>query len=217
MTVRVSVAVQHHPSRAELLPELLGALAGLETEVVTDPDPTGQPSPWRTYRECLVRTPGWATHRLIIQDDVVPCRGFAAAAQAAVEACGHRPIAFWVGGFPQDLCAVMRRAAQTGCPWVDFVPWHVFPCVAAVWPVKLAVRLLEWADEKPGRVTRADDGVTARFLQAERVWPLATVPSLVEHPNVVPSVIGRAARGPLEKSRVACVPLGDRDPSTITW
>lgn len=217
MTVRLSVAIQHHPSRAELLPALLERLIGLDVEVVADPDPTGQPSPWRCYEACLRSTPEWATHRLVIQDDAVPCAGFPEAVTAALEQREDRPIAFWVGGLPADACKAMRDARREARRWVDLSPWSWFPCVAAAWPTDMVTRLLAWLETSRAQPTRADDAVTARFLQSERIWPLATVPSLVEHPDVVPSVIGRKAWGGRDRGRVACVPAGDTDVSAIVW
>lgn len=216
---RISVAIQHHPSRAELLPPLWSALRGLDVEVVADPDPAGTPNPWRCYRECLARTPAWATHRLVIQDDAEPCVGFAEAARAAVLARPAAPIAFFVGGAPGDACMAIRQAAAAGRSWIDLSPWQWFPAVAAVWPSEIVARLLEWsADPQVEQtLTRADDAVLAKFLQVEKIWPLATVPSLVEHPDIVPSVIGRRAWAGKDTNRVACVPAGSKDVTMIRW
>lgn len=215
--VRVSVAVQHHPSRSELLPDLLARLEGIDVEIVEDPEPDARPSPWRCYEECLRRTPDWPSHRLIIQDDAVPCEGFATAAVKALEAQPERPVAFWVGGMPADACAAIRRASNRREAWSDLSPWTWFPCVASAWPAPVVERFLKWLETTRHRVTAADDAVTARFLQSERIWPLATVPSLVEHPDVVASVIGRRAWAGRDRGRVACIGIGDRDASKIVW
>lgn len=219
MPVRLSVAIQHHPSRADLLPELLARLEPLQVEVVTDPDPDGQPNPWRCYQECLRRTPDWCTHRLIVQDDTQPAEHFAEAALAALEARPDKPIAFFVGGLPGDACAAIRQASKAGQRWANLSPWSWFPAVASCWPALTVSRLLAWAAEArvSPYLTRADDAVLAKFLQQERIWPLATVPSLVEHPDVVASTIGRRARAGNDRGRVACLPVGDRDPRTICW
>lgn len=136
---------------------------------------------------------------------------------AAVEARPGKPVAFWVGGLPADACAAMTAAHRDGRRWVDLSPWQWFPCVAVAWPTGTVARLLEWLPGAQRFVTRADDAVTARFLQSEGIWPLATVPSLVEHPDVVLSVIGRRAWAGRDKGRVACVPAGGQDLSTIVW
>lgn len=187
--------------------------------MVEDPEPDGQPNPWRCYQECLRRTPDWCTHRLILQDDCKPCENFPQAAQAAVEARPLLPVAFFVGGLPGDACAAIRKASKAGQRWVTLSPWSWFPAVASCWPAATVARLLAWSEEArvSPYLTRSDDAVLGKFLQQAKIWPLATVPSLVEHPDVVTSTIGRKARAGADRGRVACIPVGDRDPRTIDW
>lgn len=218
MTVALSVAIQHHPSRADLIPALLERLAGLTVEVVADPEPDATPSPWRTYRACLEQTPAWATHRVILQDDVVPAPGFASALTAAVTARPDKPVALWLGGSPMDACVAMKQASKAGRRWIDLSPYSWFPCVAAVWPAAVARDVLAWAaaNKIEGDRHRADDGILARYFRARRLWPLATVPSLVSHPDVVESVIGRRAWRGRQPSRVECLTVPD-DVASLTW
>lgn len=187
--------------------------------MVGDPEPDGQPNPWRCYQECLRRTPDWCTHRLVIQDDAEPAEGFPEAALAALEARPDKPVAFFVGGLPGDACAAIRQASKARQSWVTLSPWSWFPAVASCWPAATVARLLAWSEEArvSPYLTRADDAVLAKFLQHEKIWPLATVPSLVEHPDVVTSTIGRRARAGADRGRVACMPIGGRDARTIDW
>lgn len=187
--------------------------------MVEDPDPDGQPNPWRTYHECLRRTPAWATHRVVLQDDAEPCPHFAATLRPLVRARPDKPIALFVGGLPGDACVAIRQAAQRGEHWTQLSPYSWFPAVAAVWPADLAFRLVAWAGDAnvSHHLTRADDAVLAKFLQAERIWPWACVPSLVEHRDVVPSLIGRKAWAGADPGRVACLPIGEHDGRTIEW
>lgn len=187
--------------------------------MVADPEPSGQPNPWRCYHECLRRTPDWATHRLILQDDSEPCDHFAATALAAIEARPDSPIAFFVGGLPADACAAIRLASTKGQRWARLSPWSFFPAVASTWPIETVRQLLEWVDQAgvSKYLTRADDAVLARFLQQKRISPYATVPSLVQHPDIVTSTIGRKARAGADRGRVACLPIGNTDVRAITW
>ncbi len=212
MDVRLACAVQHHASRAAHIPALLAALAPLPAAVVTDPAPDeGPANPWRTYLACLQAMPADATHYLIAQDDCVPCPGFAEAAVAAITARPLRPVAFFVGNHTHDSCGAMRLAAKAGRSWTELSSWNVFPCVAAAWPAELVHRIVAWsAREKTGR---CDDGNLARFLADHRITGLATVPSLVEHPDT-DSTWRTARKSP---PRVACVHVGDRDASLIDW
>lgn len=198
---------------------MLARLDRLDVEVIADPQPDASPSPWRTYLECLRRPAAGATHLLVIQDDAVPCQQFASTVLAAVTAQPSRPIALWVGGQPADACVAIRKAGVAGRAWVDLCPWQWFPCVAAVWPAEIAARIVEWADRErvSPQLTRSDDGNLGRFMARHRLTALATVPSLVEHPDTEPSLIGRKAKAGADRGRVACLHIGDRDPAGIRW
>ena len=87
--------------------------------------------------------------------------------------------------------------------------WHGYSpyiyLVAMLWPRQLAVEFLAWADEHAKPTARADDGVVAAWAKAVKQEFRVTVPSLVEHPDVVPSVKGGAqkARAGADSARVA--------------
>jgi hypothetical protein len=218
--IRLSTAVQNHPSRAVMAAELAAAAGG--ADVVSDPDPLGKPDPWRTYRACLEATPGWATHRLVLQDDALVCARFRDAALAAASARPGDLLALFASGVPDHRDAVLdacrRRAA-----WcvLDTVPW--VPAVALLWPAGLIPKLLAFVDRQgwPAHFT-ADDEKVWHWAQAEGVTVWATVPSLVQHPDDVPSTLGMRALGGRDPARVAAVWAGDLegcdDPaSQIDW
>lgn len=203
MSVKPSLCIQHHPSRADLLPPLLEALPGVE--VVTDPDPDNpQRSPLRCYLECLRRTPKSATHRVVIQDDVLLCGSFTERLEAAIE---ERPDAllplFMPGTSPHSGQVI--RARQRGESWAMVIPSWI-PTVALVWPVARAAEFLAVEEEKVSTSLRpriGDDGPVGKWAQRSRVQVWAPVPSLVEHPDVAPSLIGRKALAGRNRARVA--------------
>lgn len=203
----ISVAIEHHPSRAELAAAITDKLAPLEVEVVSDPLPD-EPTPatWRTYRRALDATPAGATHRLVIQDDALPCDDFVAVLELAVAArpddllvlcvCGNATLA------GRDLCVARAR----GEAYVELRRISFVPAVAVVWPVELIRRVTDYVDGQdrwvPNRL--ADDEVIYRAAVALGIVPVATVPSIVEHPDEADSVIGRwPARAGRNLSRVA--------------
>lgn len=198
--VRLSVAVQHHPSRAHLLHRF----DGLDADVIEDPAPHETSSPWRTYQQCLAATPDDCTHRLILQDDTVPCDGFLDAARAAVAACPSVMVAFFVPMSMRHGADAVRRARAAGHAWVDLAPqapaW--IPVVALCWPRHVAADMVAWDAAQRSRGQRADDAHVGRFVRdrCARVW--ATVPSLVEHPDDTPSLIGNKHR---QRKRQAAV------------
>lgn len=222
----LSVAIQHHPSRAKIIPALVNALEPDRNlqhliEIVGDPDPDGVPSPWRCYRECLARTPADATHRLILQDDVLVCPGFTDAVRAAVAARPDRMLAFFVGSQSYEHAQNVYGAAGRGESWAQLGTQTWVPVVALLWPARLARELPPWADAKfesewPLDV-RADDAVAGHFLRERGESVLASVPSLVQHPDVIASIIhGRGFDGNLPDRQAACW-IADCDVTTIDW
>jgi hypothetical protein len=188
------VVVQHHRSRAPLLPRLTDAVAPLPVRVVED-DGEGKPDPWRCYRACLrAAVDHDGTHAAIVQDDAVPCYDFACHLDCAI---GERPdavLVLFLAAQPRLTSLAADRALHTGDP---FAPLHLrdwMPAVAVSYPVAVAERILAWTDTVTGRHSRSDDHMLGRWHreQAHRagVHVLVTVPSLVQHPDDVPSLIG---------------------------
>lgn len=219
--MNLSVAIQTHPARAELTARLRDAVGG-DVDVVVDPDPgAALPSPWRTYRQALEETPPDATHRLVLQDDATVCDGFRAAADAAAKAQPDRVIVFFVGGRPTDHARTVYAACDRDLPFAELRRHTWLPVVAACWPSAMIPRLLDFVDAQGwrGRL-RADDEVVGRFLRHEKILPLATVPSLVQHGDVHPSLVGRRALAGADPGRVAACWIGECescDASEIDW
>lgn len=188
-------------------------------EWATDPRPEGMRSPWRTYRHALEATPVGATHRLVIQDDVQVCRAFVAAARRAISARPEHLISFYVGGYPQESARALFAACDRGEHWVQLPLRWICPALALVWPVEFIEPFLAYVDRQnwPERF-RADDEIIARWLRIEHRPVLATVPSLVEHPDDVPSLIGRRASSGVDTNRIAaCFIADDYDALEIDW
>lgn len=210
--------MQHHPERAHLLPPLLERL-DRPAEVVSDPNPEDRlRSPWRTYRECLYAPPPSVTHLLILQDDVIPCRNLVAACEMIAR---PDPVCVFLGGAPVRTAMLAKRALERG---QRFVPVHRaewVPVVAVLWPVESAQACLDWtgSNRLPGDPNpRSDDAVVGSWARRERVPIWATVPSLVQHADLEPSLIGRKARGGRAKWRVAFSWIGEeQDPTEIEW
>lgn len=220
--VRLSIAIQHHPARAALLGPLTASLRGSEFEVVSDPDPDNPlVSPWRTYELALASTPEWATHRLIVQDDVELCPHFAEVVTAAVTAQPDRLLVMAVCGEPQELNKLMHRAASQGVPWakVDRSNYWI-SAICLCWPKRLIPQALTWITEQgwPEGFS-ADDERIGRCMDALEEYPLATVPSLAAHWDQVGSVTGpnKTAYGHNPARIPCCWPFPGCDPRSIDW
>lgn len=196
--MRISAAIQHHPARASLLAPLRASLAPLDVQVAVDPLPAGKPAAWRAYRLALESTPPDATHRLIVQDDAEPCADFALLLERAIAAEPDRLLVLCVCGLPAELARAVNLARHEGRAWAELRSPRWIPAIALLWPTPLIPEALDWIDRQTTwpRDFLADDEILMRTMAGLGETPLATVPSLVQHPDRVVSVIGK--RKPLD-------------------
>ncbi len=224
--MNVSFAVQAHPSRALMAEQLASRIGG---EVVWDPDPEGAPSTFRTFRHLMETTPGPATHRVQVQDDAEVCPYFHETVLRAVAARPDRLLLLFVSGNPHFQAQAVMDACRRDEPWAELQFAYWCPLVATVWPCRLICGLLDYVDAQRGPAvgstrswweTGADDEIVGRFIRDTNEPPLATVPSLVEHPDEVPSVMN-PRRGLAPHGRRAACYIGAcddcTDPRTIDW
>lgn len=221
--MKISIAIQHHPRRAEILHDLISALTPLSVQVVRDPEPNSRmPSSWRTNRLALETTPAWATHRLVIQDDTRPCRSFPAVLERAIAARPDRVLVLCACGRPAVTARRSRIAFGLGEAWVPLFRNQWVPTLALVWPARLIRPALRHVDSQawPERFT-ADDEIIARTLTRLREPVLVAVPSIVQHDDLVPSLLGARHKAKLGKDegRVAALFADDvvKDPLLIDW
>lgn len=169
--------------------------------MVTDPEPGGVPWAWRTYRECLRLLgdgPG-----IIVQDDVVLAEDFESLTATAVADCPCRVLCLFVSRQLKLGGSMMMQAAIRGESFARLHSQdHFVPMVAVAWPPGAAKLVLEWASHTRIRPGMADDGVIAGALKDLGLEAWATVPSLVEHPDDVPSLVNQAGG----RSRRALLP-----------
>jgi hypothetical protein len=216
----ISVAIQHHPTRAELVAQLLPKLEPLSVDVVSDPEPDGPRATWRTYRRALETTPATASHRVVIQDDVELCREFPTVLARAIAARPDRLLVLCVCGHPMPSKMAVLRAHQNGQPFAELGRDRWIPTIALVWPVELIAPALAYVTAQPWpEAFKADDEIVMRIAVGMKILPLATVPSLVEHPDLVESVKRkRRAFGGRDKGRVAALFMpADVDPLELVW
>lgn len=187
--------IQGHPARAHLHGRLAKALSPLPTELrVHGSDP---PDPWSGYRACLSDLPSDYSHVLIVQDDALPCRNFAAAVEQIASSHPEVPVCLFLGGMPAETATRARRAMgrQTYVPLgnTSFVP-----LVSVLWPRRKAEEFLYWARSQ--KLTRADDGNASKWMRRTKQPFLVTVPSLVQHDDGQPSVKGGRDHRPWAES-----------------
>lgn len=185
-------------------------------------DGPSPPNPWRGYRLCLqtfLETTD--SHAVVIQDDGVVCRNFGPAVERITEARPEIPICLFVSGtrnatLKKYLRAMLAKQAYSTIWFQDFCP-----VVAMIWPRAKAQAFLKWSEtaKLPGMPNpRSDDAVVGSWMKFTRQEVLATVPSLVEHPDDTPSVKHDIPKAPLgSKSRTAIWFIEDDDPLLKDW
>lgn len=160
-------------------------------------------SPLRTYLACLRAFPREnATHLLIVQDDAWPCDDFRPQAEAFIEAHPDAMCALFMPGSGAPGAAVRRALKRSLREATLPITWT--PTVALSWPQEAAQSFLGFASQYDPNVTRGDDGPVGHWRLTSR-WPVvAPIPSLVQHPDVEPSLFrpGKAARG-RNRARIA--------------
>jgi hypothetical protein len=210
MRVRLSTAIMAHPSRVEYARRLRREIGGA-ARVILDPDPDGERNPWRCAREAWRATPDDCTHRLVVQEDILPCPRFLFHARRALAAKPDRIVSFYLGTNAILTWRSMLIADARGANWVEGSRAGWVPALALAVPQRLVASLATFED---GTRPVADDDVYGRWIQTNRLPWYATIPSLVDHDDDAPSLM----RNPYSSGRrVAACPIGLTDPGLIDW
>lgn len=170
---------------------------------------------------CLQDPPADATHIAVFQDDAVCSPGLPIALERIVGGWPENVICLCLTGSARATHRAFSQARLHGRLYCDLSMRDHLPLIATVWPVRKAVEFLEWSVDArlPGwpREIRSDDAVAGQWQRMTRERIIVTVPSLVEHPDDVPSTITDRARGGKDTSRVALGWHGDRNCSMFDW
>jgi len=126
-------------------------------------------------------------------------------------------VAFVSGGAPRN-CRRITQALLAGYSWAELDAQEWCPTVAVIYPTEMLPELLDWIEYRrlPG-AQRADDAIIGEFLAQTRYGALMTIPSLVKHPDDVPSLLGTKHWNGVAKERVACCWIGDCSVADIDW
>lgn len=198
----LDVRIQTHPSRLARAIALMRQIekqehdpdegtAPVTIQVMQDPDPDSPlRSPWRSAQRCW-RAPASAPWKLVLQDDVILCDGFLGKVLAALAEKRDSLVTFYVGRYPNSAARNVVAALESGSRWADIELENWTPCLALAMPSEWGYDLAAYTDRRsfpPGFV--ADDAIISHWRQEmghRACW--ATVPSLVDHDNGVPSLM----------------------------
>jgi len=121
----------------------------------------------------------------------LPCRGFADLAGVAIAERPDDLISFFVPDIAGGGRNRVRDAAKKGERWAQIGGLSWVPAVCVSWPVALIEPFLAfWEQPRWRGRDKADDSMMARFTKSRKMQVWATVPSLVEHPDDVASLLG---------------------------
>jgi hypothetical protein len=129
------------------------------------------------------------------------------------------PVCLFLARLPRDTKPRVEQAMKMNRRYVVLSQRSFMPVVATLWPRAKAVEFMEWAAANPylpgTREPRSDDAMAGRWKMLTRQQVFATVPSLFEHPDREPSLIGRRAMWGQDRGRCAAF-LAD-DASVFDW
>ncbi|MBN6052375.1 hypothetical protein JYK22_10575, partial [Nonomuraea sp. RK-328] len=174
--VRLSGAVMAHPRRREAAEKL----AGDRLDVVTDPDPGGRPSAFRTSLLAWSSVPRDSTHHVVLHDDMVLSGTFFERAERATRAMPRAALALFAFWNSRNGAAV-RLGALAGARWVPGAGEYT-PVAALLLPRDVAAGYVEWARDRGD--TWPDDVLMGRYLRQAGVPVFVAVPSLAEHEDL---------------------------------
>ncbi len=216
---KIVARIQAHPSRESLHGPLAKALAPLTAAVSLHA--SNPPNPWEGYQKCLRDIPE-CTHLLVLQDDVVLCKNFPPAVTRVADANPDYPVILFLAWLPRRVSNLALRAAKNRQHYFDArLRINEFcPAVAVLWPAAKVEEFLAWTDANPGKLghpaPRSDDGVIGRWVALTKQIIRFTIPSLVQHPDLESSLIGRKMAWGKDRGRVALF-FSEDDPLTMDW
>jgi hypothetical protein len=205
--IRLSVAIMTHPRRVAMAAALARSLHGLPSLAV-DPEPDGPPSALRSAVPAWDAVPEWATHHLVLQDDVLPAPDLLATARAAAEELPDAALAFYTHWSSWNG-ARTRVAARAGRGWSELIRDEYVPTVALLLPRPAALDFAGFARTLPA--VAPDDEAMAIFVRRQRLPAYVRVPNAVDHGAGVTTLAGDGF--PARPHRSACFLPAARDGS----
>ena len=213
----VLIRVQHRAGRDDALGRLL-ALLPPKVEVVID-DGEGH-NPWRGYKLCLSELPREG-HVAVLQDDAIVGINFAPTLELIAAANPATVVALFCSKAPKRTynTASLRYGRSR---YVDTHLQDLVHVVGILWPVAKAEEFMQWCRDNPNRIRgrefQSDDATVTRWMQLTKQRVRVTVPSIVQHPDDLPSIVNsHRPRAGADSGRVAGYWIGDADPLELDW
>lgn len=160
--------------RETMAKELAGALTLPEEHITWDDRPEGGDAMYTARKTWLHPMPEGATHRLVLQDDVIPCDGLLDICEAMIQT--YPRVVFALTTFCYSIYAQMD-------PETPYFPVTTpFPACAILFPKEYIEPWLAWCEEGHYPDFRLHDSHMIRLWCMDTGIPvLSTVPQLVDH------------------------------------
>lgn len=158
---------------------------------------------------------------LVLQDDAEVCRNLPPAVERIAKTKPDEPVVLFCSYLPNGARLAILAAAKNGQCYARFPVSKFVPVVGILWPRACIERFLSWAEHArlPGypRPAASDDAVVGEWQRRnqETIW--LSVPSLVQHPDRVESMIGKRAQWGEDRGRTALYFIGENDPLGYQW
>lgn len=188
----------HHPKRAEDLPGLLALLEDGRHRVRVLVD-RGR-GLWDTASRAWDSWPVGATHHLVLQDDILPCRDFLQGVERALSVVPTEIVSFYCAR------AAQRIAVERGISWCT--SRTISSALAVAMPVHDVAHWLSWCRTWVKESYPHDDARLSLWALHHGRTIYFTCPSLVEHIGFDRSLMGH--RSPAGKPRLAAVYIGSQ-------
>lgn len=173
--MKLDVKIMGVKSRHPYILRLVDNLGVSYDEVVLDDrGPNGGGSAWYNAKRAWGKTLGDATHRMVIQDDVIVCNGFLDICRQMITQLPEAAFAFSCGAWirPEMRKGESPYLRLKGC------------CISAqaiILPAKHIPAMIVWSDDIFGPEYKHDDGRIGWYLAYHEVPTYTVIPSLVEH------------------------------------
>lgn len=142
--------------------------------VIDDRGPGGGGDAWYNAKRAWTAPTGEATHRLVIQDDVIVCNGFVDICNQIIEQFPDAVFAFSCGAW------IKPEMRKTDSPYVR-LRGSCISAQAIIMPVKLIPDMIAWSDDTFGPEYKHDDGRIGWYCAYHDIPTYTVIPSLVEH------------------------------------
>lgn len=168
---------------------------------------------WEDAKHVLLSYSKTATHLLVLQDDVLPCKNFIPTVEKLISLLPDEPITLFSNSM------AIETALYDNKHWATLKTW--FMAQSYIMPTKIIPDLISWVDSKVKPSTRFDDERFGMYFFYHEHPVYATAPSLVEHLGWNSTLLRNYKSYEFKTRRdirMARVFIGlDQDPLDIDW